>query len=117
MPMKLIIAILRQEHLPQVQSALNDRVLYLMTLSEVLDLDQRQGSTQIYRGRQCLRPASRLRLEVPVNDACAVGAVDAIVRAACAGDDGLGTDSKIFVLDVAESIYLRTTEPCAAAAR
>jgi nitrogen regulatory protein PII len=78
--MKLIIAIVRPEKLAAVQAALDKRDVHVMTASEVLDCCQEQRSTEIYRGRELRRPASKLRLEIAVEDYSLRDAVEVIER-------------------------------------
>ncbi|MFL5245185.1 MAG: P-II family nitrogen regulator [Gemmataceae bacterium] len=66
--MKLIIAIIRPENLSAVQAALNKRDMDLMTVSEVLDCGQDQGSAEIYRGTKVRRLVTKLRLEITIDD-------------------------------------------------
>src|SRR5689334_11767843 len=91
--MKLLIAFVRPEQLDAVQSALKGLDLQALTASEVLDY-QEQGSTEIYRGREFRRPASKVRLEIAVADHVAADAVRAIENAS----DGRRTGgAKVFM--------------------
>ena len=96
--MKLILAIIRPESLAAVQAALPKGIVHMITVSQVLDCAE-QGPTQIYRGRQCRRPSSKLRLEVAVDDSAFDAAVEAIERA---GDTGQVGGGKTFVLGLDE---------------
>jgi nitrogen regulatory protein P-II 1 len=108
--MKMIVAILRPEKLGPVRAALNPRDLYLMTVSEVLDCDQEQASTEFYRGREYRRPASRLRLEIAVEDALLDATVEAVLRAGFEGVPGRVADSQVFVMGLEDAIRLRCGE-------
>ena len=48
--MKLITAIIRPEKLEAVQAALNERDVYLMTVSDVRGCGRQRGYTEVYRG-------------------------------------------------------------------
>jgi nitrogen regulatory protein PII len=108
--MKMIVAILRPEKLGPVRAALNPRDLHLMTVSEVLDCDQEHGSTEVYRGREYRRPASRLRLEIAVDDTLLNATVEAILRSGFDGVPGPVADSQVFVMGLEDAIRLRYGE-------
>src|SRR5215471_6485101 len=50
--MKLIVAIIRPEKLEAVQAALNERDVYLMTVSNVRGCGRQRGYTEVYRGTE-----------------------------------------------------------------
>ena len=50
--MKLIVAIIRPEKLEAVQAALNERDVYLMTVSDVRGCGRQRGYTEVYRGTE-----------------------------------------------------------------
>jgi len=109
--MKLIVAIVRPEKLAAVQAALDQRDVHLMTVSEVLDCDRQQASTEIYRGREFRRPASKLRVEIAVDDLCLESTVDALVRAGQAADSsGATDDGRVFVMGLEERVRMRPGE-------
>src|SRR5262245_7840486 len=99
--MKLAMAMIRPENLSAVQAALPAQHVSLMTVSEVLDCRHQEGSAEIYRGRAIRRPASRLRLEVAVDDLYFATAVDALGRAG---------DGQVFIIGVDECARSRSCE-------
>src|SRR5262249_4111727 len=94
--MKMIIAIIRPERLATVQSALKKRDMHLMTVSEVLDCNE-EGSPEIYRGREFRRPASKLRLEIAVDEPFVDLAIEAIKYSGGPGRPGA---DKVFVMEL-----------------
>lgn len=114
--MKLIVAIIRPEKLDDVQHALNERDVYLMTVSEVRGCGLQRGYTEVYRDQQVqVRLLPKLKLEIAVNDAFVEATVEAIVHSARSGDTGSIGDGKIFVLSLDECVRIRTGESGAAA--
>lgn len=109
--MKLIVAIIRPEKLDEVQQALNERDIYLMTVSEVRGCGRQRGYTEVYRDQQVqTRLLPKLKLEIAVNEPFVEAAVEAIVHAARTEGTGSIGDGKIFVLSLEECIRIRTGE-------
>ena len=108
--MKLIIAIIRPEKLEAVQAALNEREVYLMTVSDVRGCGRQRGYTETYRGSEVLiRLLSKVKLEIAVNDDFVQPTIDAILSAARSEPGKIG-DGKIFVLPLEECYRIRTGE-------
>lgn len=106
--MKLIIAIIQPHRLAAVKEALYAAEVNLITVSEVLGHGRQKGVTEFYRGaREGGNLLRKVRLEIAVNDRFAQPTIDAIVQGARTGETG---DGKIFVLDLAECIRIRTGE-------
>src|SRR5215211_4675272 len=109
--MKLIVAIVRPERLEAVQAALNDRDVYLMTVTDVRGCGRQRGQTEVYRGTEFktnLLP--KLKLEIAVNDSFVEAALEAIVHAARTPETGRIGDGKIFVLPLEDCVRIRTGE-------
>src|SRR5918996_203664 len=107
--MKLVVAIIRPERLEAVQAALNERDIYLMTVSDVRGCGRQRGYTEVYRSTEIqVRLLPKLKLEIAVNDAFAEATVEAIVHAARSGDTGRIGDGKIFVLPLEDAVRIRT---------
>src|SRR5260370_27579641 len=107
--MKLVIAIIRPEKLEAVQSALAERDVYLMTVSDVRGCGIQGGYTEVYRGTEVkVRLLPKLKLEIAVNDAFVEATVEAIVHAARSGDTGHIGDGKIFVLPLEDCVRIPT---------
>ena len=109
--MKLVVAIIRPEKLEDVQKALAERDVYLMTVTDVRGCGRQRGYTEVYRGTEVrIQLIPKLKLELAVNEAFVEATVEAIVHAARSGDTGAIGDGKIFVLPMDDAIRIRTGE-------
>jgi nitrogen regulatory protein P-II 2 len=109
--MKLVVAIIRPDKLEAVQTALNERDIYLMTVTDVRGCGRQRGYTEVYRGTEFqVRLLPKLKLEIAVNDAFVDAAIEAIVHAARTPETGQIGDGKIFVLPLDDCIRIRTGE-------
>src|SRR6202035_5523719 len=109
--MKLIVAIIRPERLEAVQAALNERDVYLMTVSDVRGCGRQRGYTEVYRSAEFqVRLLPKLKLEVAVNDAFVDATIEAIVHAARTPETGQIGDGKIFIMPLDDAIRIRTGE-------
>jgi nitrogen regulatory protein P-II 1 len=109
--MKLIVAIIRPERLEAVQAALNERDVYLMTVSDVRGCGRQRGYTEVYRGTEIqVRLLPKLKLEIAVTDAFVEATIEAIVHAARTPESGQVGDGKIFVMSLEDCIRIRTGE-------
>jgi nitrogen regulatory protein P-II 1 len=96
--MKLILAFIRPEKLAAVQAGLPAEDVRMMTVSEVLGCGRDLGSTEVYRGRRYSRPASRIRLEIAVDEPGVQATVEAIKRAGCSNVPGRSGDGEVLVM-------------------
>jgi nitrogen regulatory protein P-II 2 len=109
--MKLIVAIIRPEKLEDVQRALAERDVYLMTVSDVRGCGRQRGYTEVYRGAEVtVRLIPKLKVEIAVNEPFVEAAIEAIVGAARTGDTGTVGDGKIFVFPMDDAVRIRTGE-------
>ncbi|MBN9119258.1 MAG: P-II family nitrogen regulator [Planctomycetes bacterium] len=109
--MKLVVAIIRPEKLEDVQKALAERDVYLMTVSDVRGCGRQRGYTEVYRGTEVrVQLIPKLKLEIAVNEAFVEATVEAVVHAARTGETGTIGDGKIFVLPLDDAIRIRTGE-------
>jgi nitrogen regulatory protein P-II 1 len=109
--MKMIFAIIRPEKLDAVVAALNERDVYLMTVSDVRGCGRQRGHTETYRGtEQQIRLLPKVKLEIAVNDNFVEPAMEAIMLAARAGATGQIGDGKLFVLSLEDCVRIRTGE-------
>jgi nitrogen regulatory protein P-II 1 len=109
--MKMVVAIIRPEKLEAVQAALNERDVYLMTVSDVRGCGRQRGYTEMYRASEFqVRLLPKLKLEIAVNEAFVEATIEAIVHAARTGDTGQVGDGKIFVLALDDAVRIRTGE-------
>ena len=85
--MKMIVAIIRPEKLEEVQEALNERDVYLMTVSEVRGCGRQRGYAEMYRGTEYkTRLLPKLKIEIAVNDAFVDKAADYLDHRVCLPD-------------------------------
>ena len=111
--MKLIIAIIKPDRLEPVKQELYKADVNLLTVNEVLGHGRQMGVTEIYRGaREMGNLLRKVRLEIAVNDGFVEPTIKAIIKGAQTGAVG---DGKIFVLDLAECVRIRTEERGSAA--
>lgn len=109
--MKLIVAIIRPEKLEDVQKALAERDVYLMTVSDVRGCGRQRGYTEVYRGTEVtVRLIPKLKLEIAVTEPFVEATIEAIVHSARTGDTGTIGDGKIFVMPLDDCIRIRTGE-------
>ena len=114
--MKMIVAIIRPEKLEEVQQALAESDVYLMTVTDVRGCGRQRGMTEVYREQaNVVRLLPKLKLEIAVNDAFVEPAVEAIVRGSRTGITGKVGDGKIFVWPMDDCIQIRTGETGSAA--
>jgi nitrogen regulatory protein P-II 2 len=106
--MKLIIAIIQPHKLDVVMKALDEKEIHLKTVTNVLGCGRQKGVSEVYRGvREAGNLIKKVRLEIAVNESFVEATIEAIRNAACTGKIG---DGKIFVLDLAECVRIRTGE-------
>ena len=106
--MKLIVAIIKPEKLPDVKEALFEAEVTKMTVSNVIGCGQQMGYTESYRGAVSeINLLKKVRIEIALNEAFVKPAVDAIIKGARTGNIG---DGKIFITDLGECIKVRTGE-------
>ncbi len=106
--MKLIKSIIQPYKLDDVKEALAEIKVQGMTVSEVKGFGRQKGHTELYRGAEyTVDFVPKVEIEIVVPDSRVKAAVDALVKAARSGKVG---DGKIFIMDVQESVRIRTGE-------
>ena len=106
--MKKIEAIIKPFKLDEVKEALHEIGIQGMTVTEVKGFGRQKGHTELYRGAEYVVDfLPKIKIEIAIADELLDKAVDAIVQAANTGRIG---DGKIFVLDVEETVRIRTGE-------
>jgi len=106
--MKLIIAYIQPEKLNDVKQELYKNEILKLSVTNALGCGQQGGYHETYRGVDIeVNLLKKIRLEVAVNDDFVDQTVDAIVTAARTGKIG---DGKIFVIELAKCIRIRTGE-------
>ena len=106
--MKQITAVIKPFKLEEVREALAEQGVTGLTVTEVKGFGRQKGHTELYRGAEYVVDfLPKVKVEVVVNSMDVDRCVDAIVTAARTGKIG---DGKIFVLDVAQAVRVRTGE-------
>ncbi|MBL9055682.1 MAG: P-II family nitrogen regulator [Rhodobacteraceae bacterium] len=106
--MKMIIAAIKPYKLDEVREALTAIGVRGMMVTEIKGFGTQSGHTEIYRGAEyAVNFVPKMRLEIIVSDSLADTVVETISTTARTGKIG---DGKIFVLDVAKALRVRTGE-------
>lgn len=106
--MKLVIAVIKPFKLDEVRAALTATGVQGLMVSEVRGFGRQSGHTEVYRGGEYqVNFVPKLRLEMVVPDALAPVVLEALGTTARTGKIG---DGKVFVVDVAEAMRIRTGE-------
>ena len=106
--MKLIIAIIKPFKLDEVRDAVAAVGVQGMTITEVRGFGRQKGQTEIYRGAEyTMNFVPKVKLEIVVAGDLVARVTEAIEQAARTGSVG---DGKIFVLDVDQTLRIRTGE-------
>lgn len=106
--MKLIIAYIQPEKLNDVKQELYKEDIKKMSVTTSLGCGQQGGYHESYRGSDIeVNLLQKMRLEIAVNNDYLDRTVKAIIKGAKTGNIG---DGKIFVLELANVIRIRTEE-------
>lgn len=106
--MKLVMAIVKPFKLDEVREALTGLGVQGLTISEVKGFGRQKGQTEVYRGAEySVSFLPKVKIEVAVSDDQADGVVEAIQKSGATGRIG---DGKIFVMDIAKAVRIRTGE-------
>ena len=106
--MKLIIAAIKPFKLEEVREALTGAGVRGMMVTEIKGFGSQSGHTEIYRGAEyAVNFVPKVKIELVVADALADQVVEIIQNTA--RTDKIG-DGKVFVLDVAQAVRVRTGE-------
>lgn len=106
--MKLITAIIKPFKLDDVRKAISDVGVQGVTVTEVRGFGRQRGHTEIYRGAEyAVEFVPKTKIEIAVVDSSADQVIEAITNSAKTGKVG---DGKIFVVDLAQVVRIRTSE-------
>jgi len=106
--MKYIVAVIQPDRLQDVLDRLTEKEIHLVTVSNVLGRGRQKGIAEVYRShKESGSLLRKVKLEIAVNEAFVRPTVEAIIKGARTGQIG---DGKIFILDLAECIRIRTGE-------
>lgn len=105
---KLIIAAIKPFKLEEVREALTDIGVRGLMVTEIKGFGAQSGHTEIYRGAEyTVNFVPKVKLELVVAASMVEQVVETISTTARTGKIG---DGKIFVLDVAQAVRVRTGE-------
>jgi len=106
--MKYIVAVIQPDRLQDVLDRLTEKEIHLVTVSNVLGRGRQKGIAEVYRShKESGSLLRKVKLEIAVNEAFVQPTIDAILDGARTGQIG---DGKIFIVDLAECIRIRTGE-------
>ena len=104
--MKLVIAYIQPHRLQDVKKSLYKAEIHKMSVTNAMGCGEQHGYEESYRGIKFeVNLLKKVRLEMAVNQEFVQKTIDAIIEGARTGKIG---DGKIFVLDLAECIRIRT---------
>ncbi len=106
--MKYIIAVIQPDRMDEVLQRLAEKEIHLVTASNVVGRGRQKGIGEVYRShKEAGSLLRKIKLEIGVNDEFVQPTIDAILGGGRTGKVG---DGKIFVLDMAECVRIRTGE-------
>ena len=106
--MKYIVAVIQPDRLNDVLGLLEEAEIHLVTVTTVMGRGRQKGISEVYRShKEAGSLLRKVKLEIAVNDEFVEKTKEAIVNGAKTGQIG---DGKIFVLDLEESVRIRTGE-------
>jgi len=110
--MKIILAIIRPEKLPDVKQALWNEKVHMMTVVDVKGCGQQKGYIEEYRGViEEVTLHRKVMLIIAVNESYVKKTIKAIIKGARTnGKKGKLGDGKIFILPLDDCIRIRTGE-------
>ena len=106
--MKMVQAVVKPFKIDDVREALTGLGVEGLTVTEVRGYGRQKGQTEIYRGAEySVHFLPKVKIEVAIDDDLVEPVVDTIQKSAATGRIG---DGKIFVLDLAHAVRIRTGE-------
>ena len=106
--MKLVIAIIKPFKLDDVREALSEIGVQGITVTEVKGFGRQRGHTELYRGAEYVVDfLPKMKLEIAIPSDLVERVIEGITTSARTGKIG---DGKIFVLDLEQTVRIRTGE-------
>ncbi len=106
--MKLVTAIIKPFKLDEVREALSAIGVQGITVTEVKGFGRQKGHTELYRGAEYVVDfLPKVKIEAAIKSEMLDQAIEAIEKSASTGKIG---DGKIFVVELAQVIRIRTGE-------
>ncbi len=104
--MKLVVAVIEPEMLPDVKQSLFEANIYKMTVTNALSEGEDEDYSRTFRGvRHEVTLHKRVRIEILVNEDIVEPAISAILKGT---RDNNSKGGKIYVLDVNEFVHIST---------
>ncbi len=108
--MKYIVAVIQPDRLDPVLDLLEKAEVHLVTVTNVLGRGRQKGISAVYRSvKEAGSLLKKVKLEIAVNEDYVPATIEAITSGARTGEGHIG-DGKIFVLDLADVVRIRTGE-------
>ena len=106
--MKLVTAIIKPFKLDEVREALSGIGVQGITVTEVKGFGRQKGHTELYRGAEYVVDfLPKVKIEAAVSDDLVERVIEAVEAAARTGKIG---DGKVFVLELSQTVRIRTGE-------
>ena len=106
--MKLVSAVIKPFKLDEVREALGEAGVQGITVTEVKGFGRQRGHTELYRGAEyAVDFLPKTKIEVAVDDDHLEPVLEALSNAARTGKIG---DGKVFVVDLGQTVRIRTGE-------
>ena len=106
--MKLVTAIIKPFKLDDVRESLSEIGVQGITVTEVKGFGRQKGHTELYRGAEYVVDfLPKVKIDVAIDDKDLDRVIEAITKAANTGKIG---DGKIFVIELAQTVRIRTGE-------
>ncbi len=106
--MKRIEAIIRPSKLEEIKEALKNKDINGVTISQVMGCGKQHGWTEYHRGSEVITNVlPKIEVKMVVEDDKVESVIELISSIARTGEVG---DGKIFIIDIAECVRIRTGE-------
>jgi nitrogen regulatory protein P-II 1 len=106
--MKLVVAVIKPFKLDEVKTSLEGVGVQGLTVTDARGFGRQRGHTEVYRGAEYqVELLPKTRIEVLADDDAVEDVVKAIVNGARTGAIG---DGKVWVVDVEQTVRIRTGE-------
>lgn len=106
--MKYVIAVIQPDRLNEVLDRLTEKEIHLVTVTDAIGRGRQRGIAEVYRSHvEAGSLLRKVKLEIAVNEDFVQPTVEAIIAGARTGEIG---DGKIFILELAECVRIRTGE-------
>lgn len=106
--MKRVEAVIRPEKLEEIKEALKNKNINGITISQVMGCGQQLGWTEYFRASEIVTNVlPKIEVKMVIEDDKVEEVIDLISSIARTGEVG---DGKIFIIDIAECVRIRTGE-------